>query len=604
MIGDVLTSSILCEAIKLRFRESEIHYLINAHTTPVLENNPFIDKLIIYTPEIEKSAKAKSQFKKQLKAEAYDTVIDVYSKIGSAFLTKATGAKNSVGYHKWYTHLFYTDTLRRRKKSYTLAGLAIENRMLLLEQLTGKQFDAIAPKIYLTEQEKTNAKHIIESCGIDLSKKLYQISALGSGSTKTYPLPYLATLLDYIVESTDAQLIFNYIPSQVDLITTLYNHCAVKTRAHIFLDCYGKSLREFIAITSHCDAIIGNEGGAINMAKAIDIPTFAIFCPWINKEEWSVYDDHKRHVSVHLYDYIDYNPRFNKRERAPQKVAANYQQFKPELIVPKLSAFLKESTVVNDGSVKMSATIITYNEERNIARCIESLLPVVDEVVIVDSYSTDKTQYICEQYPVRFIQHTFEGHIQQKNVALDLATHNHIVSLDADEALSKELQTAIQRVKRDFNKSGYIVKRYNNYCGQWINHTDWSRDKKLRVFDKTKARWGGVNPHDKVQMSDGATVGSLKGEILHWVHATHEEHRQKTEKFSTIASKEYYKRGRKASILDLIIKPTWIFIRSYIIRMGFLDGRNGFILCTFSAKTTYLKYCKLRRLRLQKKTPN
>ncbi len=247
--------------------------------------------------------------------------------------------------------------------------------------------------------------------------------------------------------------------------------------------------------------------------------------------------------------------------------------------------------------VKISAAIITYNEERNIARCIESLLPVVDEVLVVDSYSTDKTQYICEQYPVRFIQHTFEGHIQQKNKALELATYDHIISLDADEALDQELQQSILKLKSDFSKDGYYVKRYNNYCGQWINHSDWSKDKKLRVFNKNKALWGGINPHDQIRIEPGSQTEHLKGKILHWVHKTHEEHKQKVHKFSTIAAREYYKLGRASNWLHIIFKPTWIFIRSYFLRMGFLDGKNGLILCTFSARTTYLKYYKLRQLK-------
>lgn len=600
MIGDVLTSSILCEAIKLRFRKSEVHYLVNAHTTPVLENNAFIDKLVIFTPEIEEDRAARKALYKTLKAENYTTVIDVYSKIGSGQLAKATGAKERIGYYKWYTQWLYTKTFKRQTRSYSRAGLAVENRMSLLKKVTGASFEEIRPKIYLTPKEKKQATRVIEKNGVDLSKKLYQISAIGNGEAKTYPLPYLATLLDYLVQSQGAQLLFNYIPAQYENIQELYRLCKPTTQQHIFLECYGKSLREFLAITSHCDAIIGNEGGAINMAKAIDIPTFAIFCPWIKKEAWNIFDDDNTHVSVHLYDYIDYHPEFSKKERSIKSVTNNYNLFIPDLILPKLNKFVNQVSLVSD-EIKLSATIITFNEQENIARCIESLLPVADEIVIVDSHSTDRTQEICDQYPVRFIKNTFEGHIQQKNLALTLTTYDRVVSLDADEALSKELQSAILRLKLDFKKDGYYVQRYNNYCGQWINHSDWNPDKKLRIFDKNKAKWGGINPHDQIRMNPGSNLGVLKGEILHWVHSTHEEHEDKTHKFSTIAAHEYYKLGRTSNWLDIIVKPAWIFARSYFFRMGFLDGKNGFILCTFSAKTTYLKYCKLRKLRLQNK---
>ncbi len=251
--------------------------------------------------------------------------------------------------------------------------------------------------------------------------------------------------------------------------------------------------------------------------------------------------------------------------------------------------------------VKLSATIITYNEEKNIARCIESLILVTDEIIIVDSYSTDNTESICSKYPVTFIKNKFEGHIQQKNYAIKQTKNDIVINLDADEAIDEELQQSILELKKDYKKDGYYIQRYNNYCGQWINHSDWNPDKKLRIFDKAKAHWGGINPHDQIIMQPGSNIGILSGKILHWVHQTHEEHRAKTEKFSTIAAGEYYKLGRSSNVLDIIIRPLWIFTRSYIIRMGFLDGKNGLILCTFSAKTTYLKYRKLRRFIKQNK---
>lgn len=250
---------------------------------------------------------------------------------------------------------------------------------------------------------------------------------------------------------------------------------------------------------------------------------------------------------------------------------------------------------------EISATIITYNEEKNIARCIESLLPIIKDIIVVDSYSTDNTESICKKYPIQFIKNTFKGHIQQKNYAITLAKNDVILSLDADEAIDEKLQKSILNLKNNFKKDGYLIQRYNNYCGQWINHSDWNPDKKLRIFHKEKAYWGGINPHDQIIMKPGSNIGVLSGQILHWVHRTHEEHKAKTENFSTIASKEYYKLGRNSSLLDIIGRPIWIFTRSYIIRMGFLDGKNGLILCLFSAKTTYLKYLKLRKLIKQNK---
>ena len=136
---------------------------------------------------------------------------------------------------------------------------------------------------------------------------------------------------------------------------------------------------------------------------------------------------------------------------------------------------------------KLSGVIITFNEQRNIERCLQSLINVVDEIIVVDSFSTDQTKSICKRYNVNFIEQEFLGYIEQKNFALQQTTYNHVVSLDGDEALSKTLQKSILDLKTNWQFEGYYANRFNNFCGQWIKHSDWYPNKKLRVFDKTKA---------------------------------------------------------------------------------------------------------------------
>jgi len=162
----------------------------------------------------------------------------------------------------------------------------------------------------------------------------------------------------------------------------------------------------------------------------------------------------------------------------------------------------------------ISLVIITYNEERNIARCIESVGELSDEVVVVDSFSTDRTEEICRQYGAKFIQHTFEGHIEQKNYAITQATHPHILSLDADEALSEELKQSIYQVKQNWRYDGYYFNRLTSYCGKWIRHSGWYPDRKLRLFDSRKGRWAGVNPHDRYEPDKGSTIRFLEGDLL------------------------------------------------------------------------------------------
>ncbi|EDM44710.1 hypothetical protein SCB49_14100 [unidentified eubacterium SCB49] len=595
MIGDVLTSTILFEILKEHYPTSELHFLVNTGTIPVVQNNPLIDKIVEFTVEMNSDKKAFKQLRENIKAEKYDVVIDAYSKISSAWIAKTSGAKYRISYNKWYTAVAYSHTVQRQTLSLSAAGLAIENRYKLLQPLLDVEHSRRQPKIYLTSQEKEDAKALLVNSGVNFNEKIYMISVLGSDTFKTYPLAYMAVLLDYLVKTTNATLLFNYIPAQEKDAKKLYQLCTPKTQKAIRLDIFGKSLRSFIALTSQCDALIGNEGGAVNMAKAISIPTFSIFCPWIKKGSWNIYEDGLKNVSVHLFDYIDYHPHFSNKKSAKSKAATQYQKFEPSFIIPKLHEFVT-GEIITPQEQEYSATVITFNEEKNIARCIESLLPVTKDIVILDSFSTDKTQEICERYPVRFEQQAFEGHIQQKNAAIDLAKNNRIISLDADEALSKELQASILRLKNNWDCNGYLAQRYNNYCGQWIQFSGWNPDRKLRVFDRRYARWGGINPHDTIQLGEKCKKKVIEGSILHWVHTSYEQHSLKVHKFSTIAAKEYYDLGRKSTIAEIILKPTWTFFKGYIFRLGILDGFNGFVICTFSAYTTFLKYLKLRQL--------
>ncbi len=246
--------------------------------------------------------------------------------------------------------------------------------------------------------------------------------------------------------------------------------------------------------------------------------------------------------------------------------------------------------------VRLSAVIITYNEEKYIEQCIRSLLDVADEIVVVDSYSTDGTQEICLRYGVRFIQQSFLGYKEQKNFALAQVTYNHVLSLDADEALSIELKDEILRVKSDWQYDGYVVKRLNNYCGRWMYNTSLFPERKLRLFDRRKASWGGINPHDRVVLKSNSKIGKLKGNLLHWLYESYEEHLQKINHFSTISANDYFKLGIKPSYRRLILHPTWRFFHSYFIKTGFLEGFDGFAVSVLLSAHCFLKYYKLRRI--------
>tara|TARA_Y100000589_G_C27126029_1_gene618569 strand:- start:71 stop:1111 length:1041 start_codon:yes stop_codon:yes gene_type:complete len=342
MIGDVLASSILFEAIKHQYPDAELHYLINTHTFPVVDQNPYIDKIHFFTPEHEKSKLKLIKFAKQLRKENYDVIIDVYSKLSSNLITLLSKAKIKISKYKPYTSFIYNHTYKDANKVISKAGLAIENRLQLLIPLGIDISNIVRPKIYLTEEEKSKIKVFLESNRIDTSKPLYMIGVLGSGPNKTYPFDYMASVIDTIVKTQPkSQILFNYIPNQEADAKAILDLCKSETQNNIHFNVFGKSLRDFLAITQHCDALIGNEGGAINMAKALSIPTFTIFSPWIKKEAWNMFDDGKKHVSVHLKDF-DKNiyQNVNHPKELKDRTKEVYKNFKPTYFEKLLKDFL------------------------------------------------------------------------------------------------------------------------------------------------------------------------------------------------------------------------------------------------------------------------
>lgn len=256
-------------------------------------------------------------------------------------------------------------------------------------------------------------------------------------------------------------------------------------------------------------------------------------------------------------------------------------------------------------AMKLSVCIITFNEQKNIARCIQSVSGIADEVVVVDSISTDQTREICESFNVRFIEQPFLGYKEQKNFALSKASHENVLSLDADEALSPELLQSVRKAKENgFPADGYTMNRRSLYCDRWIYHGAWYPDTKLRVVKKSRATWKGINPHDKLELEDDRNTIHLDGDILHYTFYTIDEHVLQGNKFSSISAKAYYDQGKRAGIFKLVVNPVWAFFSSYILKRGFLDGLYGYVIAKQIATNTFLKYAKLYQLQQQVKEVN
>lgn len=245
--------------------------------------------------------------------------------------------------------------------------------------------------------------------------------------------------------------------------------------------------------------------------------------------------------------------------------------------------------------MKLSVVIITYNEERNIERCINSVQEIADEIIIVDSYSTDRTKDICQQYSVKFFEKKWSGYSDQKNYADNLARFDWIFSIDADEEVSYELKNSIFSIKEnEYENVVFSVNRLTNYCGKWIRHCGWYPDTKIRIFNRNLVIWNDQMVHEELKIPDNFNTINLRGDLNHYSYYTIKDHLRQTQKFTDLSAEQAIKLGKKAGIEKLILNPIWKFLRDYIIKMGFLDGKSGFDVCRISAYATYLKYKKIR----------
>lgn len=244
----------------------------------------------------------------------------------------------------------------------------------------------------------------------------------------------------------------------------------------------------------------------------------------------------------------------------------------------------------------LSVVIITFNESHNIERCLLSVKAVADEIIVLDSYSTDETCDISRKHGAKVIQRAWQGFSPSKNYANSLAQNDWILSLDADEALSEELQNSFLALK----KQGLVTasfKRLPNYCGRWIRHGGWYPDIKLRLFNRQEMEWQGL-VHEIPKSISNKSIKSilLKGDCYHYSYYHISEHYLQTENFATLSAQEMFKKGKKVNFIQLYISPSFKFFQMYLLKLGFLDGYYGFVIAKISARATYLKYYRLKQL--------
>ena len=245
-------------------------------------------------------------------------------------------------------------------------------------------------------------------------------------------------------------------------------------------------------------------------------------------------------------------------------------------------------------TVQISATIIALNEERNIARAIESLR-CCDEILVVDSGSTDRTCEIARMHGAKVIEANWLGYAAQKNHAAALAAHDWILSIDADEAISEGLEAEIWQLKKSGpTADAYEFSRLAQYLGKWIMHSGWYPDRKVRLYHREKAQWEGEFVHESVQVN--GTLGRLDGNLLHFTCESLTEHVKTMNQYTTLAAQELASRGVRVTWFRPLLDPPITFLRAFVLRRGFLDGFEGFIIAYMAATYNFLKYAKAKMM--------
>ncbi|NBX39456.1 MAG: glycosyltransferase family 2 protein [Flavobacteriia bacterium] len=250
--------------------------------------------------------------------------------------------------------------------------------------------------------------------------------------------------------------------------------------------------------------------------------------------------------------------------------------------------------------MKITVAVITFNEEKNIARCLKSVMGIADEIIVMDSGSSDNTENICREFGATFYQQPWQGYAQQKNELNQRATYPMILSLDADEVLSPALQESILDLKNRYSEGVFSVNRLTNYCGTWIYHSGWYPDIKVRLFPK-KCFWEGDLVHEELVYPSEMKAVLVAGHLEHYSYTSHRQHRERADRYSKLTAKKYVLSGRKPYLFQPLISAVGRFLKMYLIKRGFLDGAAGFHIARISAISNYVKYQEVKRLYDQRK---
>ena len=606
MIGDVLVSSILCNNLKTAYPNARIDYLVYESTTPVLEGNPNIDTVILFKNKHRKSNLKLLQLAWKIRKEKYDIVIDAYSKLESWVFVFLSGAKRRISYKKPGRSFLYTDNIPFITFPKTNMGLAIERRLSLLKPLDlAIEIDPY-PKLFVMDKENEIAKDLFLEHGVISTRRSIMISLIGSEELKTYPIEYMAKVVNEIGENYDVNILFNYFPKQIEQAKSIFKLCSKSTQEKIYFDLLGDNLRSFIAIMNQCDMIIGNDGGAINIAKSLGKASFIIFSPWIEKKIWSTFEDGIRHISVHLKEFKTELFEGKSEKKLKKSTSQLYKQFEPELFSDLLRHFVNSNLpeesislplVIKPVRLPLSALIITYNEEKHIKEVLQDI-DFADEIIVIDSYSTDNTVEIVNTFPkAKLIQNKFIDYSSQRNFAIECAENPWILFIDADERFTDELkEEVIETIQLPKAFSAYLFYRTFIFEDQKLNFSGWQTDKIFRLFQKDKAKYVTERlVHEKLKVN--GKIGKLKHKLIHFSYTDYESYKSKMVSYGKLKAIEEFSKGIRPNFYHFYLHPAYKFLYQFIIRLGFLDGKKGVIICYLNALSVSERYRELKKMK-------
>ena len=601
-IGDVLTSSVIAENLKRIESGIEVHMFCYEPAVAVLENNPYIDKVISFNDKKLKEIRVLNQYANQIRDSKYDIVIDPYAKLQSRFITLKSKAERRISYDKPLFKHIYTDVVKKLKTpSDTTCCTAIDNRVSLVGPLNKNNLSlALHPKIYLTEEEIEEGKEILTQANLNPNRKTLMIGILGSGEDKSWPIQYMIQLIAHIQKHYDFNILFNYIPSQQSTVDKIIS--GLPNLDKIYPELIGANVREFLKILYHCDAFVGNEGGGINMSKALDKPTFSIYSPHKFPVDWGCFEDGIKHVSVHFQDLNKRAVDTTSEKKLHKNAHIYYKQLTYNYVREECDKFLQN----NFGEIdtldptkelpKISALLITRNEERNIQKFLDEAW-YADEIVIVDSESTDSTAEIAKKHPkVRFIVRKFDNFTAQKNFAIDQAKNEWVTFFDADERIPKALIfEMLDEIEKDEADAFFVYRRFF-FMDKYVKYSGWQNDKVIRLFKKSKNRYGeGRLVHELIDSK--GSVKHLQNRLDHYSYYSIEEYDRKLTQYSHLRARELHARGLKPNVFHFWVKPWYRFMHHYVMRLGILDGNEGYIISKLHAHSVFKRYLFLSKMR-------